>query len=99
VPQIRLALAQLNPVVGDLIGNSAMCLQAVTNAAAQGADVVVLPEMIITGYPVEDLALRPKMHLSLLLRILRWHSKPRDSAKSWYLLATCDGPMTPKPKP
>ena len=36
-----------------------MCLQAVTNAAAQGADVVVLPEMIITGYPVEDLALRP----------------------------------------
>ena len=36
-----------------------MCLQAVKNAAAQGADVVVLPEMIITGYPVEDLALRP----------------------------------------
>jgi NAD+ synthase (glutamine-hydrolysing) len=59
VPQIRLALAQLNPVVGDLIGNSAKCLEAVKNAAAQGADVVVLPEMIITGYPVEDLALRP----------------------------------------
>lgn len=59
MPQIRLALAQLNPVVGDLIGNSAKCLEAVTNAAAQGADVVVLPEMIITGYPVEDLALRP----------------------------------------
>ena len=59
MPQIRLALAQLNPVVGDLIGNSAMCIQAVKNAAAQGADVVVLPEMIITGYPVEDLALRP----------------------------------------
>ncbi|MEY3606236.1 MAG: hypothetical protein RL289_416 [Actinomycetota bacterium] len=59
MPQIRLALAQLNPVVGDLIGNSAKCLEAVKNAAAQGADVVVLPEMIITGYPVEDLALRP----------------------------------------
>jgi len=59
VPQIRLALAQLHPVVGDLIGNSAKCLEAVKNAAAQGADVVVLPEMIITGYPVEDLALRP----------------------------------------
>jgi NAD+ synthase (glutamine-hydrolysing) len=59
VPQIRLALAQLNPVVGDLIGNSAKCLEAVKNAAAQGANVVVLPEMIITGYPVEDLALRP----------------------------------------
>ncbi len=59
MPQIRLALAQLNPVVGDLIGNSAKCLDAVKAAAAQGADIVVLPEMMITGYPVEDLALRP----------------------------------------
>ena len=59
MPQIRLALAQLNPVVGDLIGNSAKCLEAVKSAAAQGADIVVLPEMIISGYPVEDLALRP----------------------------------------
>jgi NAD+ synthase (glutamine-hydrolysing) len=59
VPQIRLALAQLNPVVGDLIGNAAKCLEAVKTASAQGADIVVLPEMVITGYPVEDLALRP----------------------------------------
>jgi NAD+ synthase (glutamine-hydrolysing) len=59
VPQIRLALAQLNPVVGDLSGNSAKCLEAVRAAAARGADIVVLPEMMITGYPVEDLALRP----------------------------------------
>lgn len=59
MPQIRLALAQLNPVVGDLIGNAAKCLDAVKLAASQGADIVVLPEMVITGYPVEDLALRP----------------------------------------
>jgi NAD+ synthase (glutamine-hydrolysing) len=59
VPQIRLALAQLNPVVGDLIGNSAMCIEAVKSAAKAGADIIVLPEMMITGYPVEDLALRP----------------------------------------
>lgn len=59
MPQIRLALAQLNPVVGDLIGNSALCLEAVKSAAKAGADIVVLPEMMITGYPVEDLALRP----------------------------------------
>ena len=59
MPQIRLALAQLNPVVGDLIGNAAKCLEAVKTASAQGADIVVLPEMVITGYPVEDLALRP----------------------------------------
>ncbi len=54
-----MALAQLNPVVGDLSGNSALSLAAVKTAAAQGADIVVLPEMMITGYPVEDLALRP----------------------------------------
>lgn len=59
MPQIRLALAQLNPVVGDLIGNSALCLEAVKTASARGAEIVVLPEMMITGYPVEDLALRP----------------------------------------
>lgn len=59
VPQIRLALVQLNPIVGDLEGNVAKCLDAVKFAAAKGADVVVLPEMVITGYPVEDLALRP----------------------------------------
>lgn len=59
MPHIRLALAQLNPVVGDLSGNSALSLAAVKTAAAQGADIVVLPEMMITGYPVEDLALRP----------------------------------------
>lgn len=59
VPQIRLALAQLNPIVGDISGNVTKCLDAVKLAAAKGADVVVLPEMMITGYPVEDLALRP----------------------------------------
>ena len=59
MPHIRLALAQLNPVVGDLVGNSAKCLEAVRVAAAKGADIVVLPEMMITGYPIEDLALRP----------------------------------------
>ena len=64
MPQIRLALAQLNPVVGDLSGNSAKCLEAVRAAATQGADIVVLPEMMITGYPVEDLALRPSFQSS-----------------------------------
>ncbi|CAB4338810.1 unannotated protein [freshwater metagenome] len=64
MPQIRLALAQINPVVGDLRGNVAKCLQAVKSAAAAGADVVVLPEMVVTGYPVEDLALRPSFQLA-----------------------------------
>lgn len=59
MPQIRLALAQINPIVGDLSGNAELCIQAVREAAAAGADIVLLPEMVIPGYPVEDLALRP----------------------------------------
>ena len=55
---LRLALAQLNPVVGDLEGNAAAVLSAASRAAASGATVVAFPEMMITGYPIEDLALR-----------------------------------------
>ncbi len=59
MPSIRLALAQANPVVGDLAGNASRALAAVSAAAKQGADLVALPEMFLTGYPIEDLALRP----------------------------------------
>ena len=59
VPTIRLALAQINPVVGDLPGNCALSLESIAQAASQGAQLILLPEMVVTGYPVEDLALRP----------------------------------------
>jgi len=58
VPQLRIALAQLNPTVGDLTGNADLIVDAVRQAAAAGAHVVVCSEMALTGYPVEDLALR-----------------------------------------
>jgi NAD+ synthase (glutamine-hydrolysing) len=58
VPQLRLALAQVNPTVGDLAGNSAIALESVREAATRGAHLVVLPEMMLTGYPIEDLSLR-----------------------------------------
>ncbi len=57
--KLSVALAQINPTVGDLAGNSALILESVTAAKAQGAHLIVFPEMIVTGYPVEDLALRP----------------------------------------
>lgn len=57
--QLRLALAQINPTVGDLAGNCALIESAVAEAAHKGAHLVVFPEMVVTGYPVEDLALRP----------------------------------------
>ncbi len=58
MPALRLALAQVNPCVGDLEGNAAIVLDACRKAAAAGADLVALPEMVVTGYPIEDLALR-----------------------------------------
>lgn len=54
--RIRFALAQVNPIVGDLSGNSAMVIARVREAREQGAAVAVFPEMVLTGYPVEDLA-------------------------------------------
>jgi len=64
MPNIRLALAQVNPVVGDLAGNAELALNAVQSAAKSGAQIVALPEMLIPGYPIEDLALRPSFQLA-----------------------------------
>jgi len=55
---LRLALAQVNPRLGDLDGNAALILRYVAHAHAAGADMVAFPEMVLTGYPIEDLALR-----------------------------------------
>ena len=56
--QIRIALAQINPTVGDLAANADLISKHARDAANAGAVVVVYPEMIVTGYPVEDLATR-----------------------------------------
>ena len=55
--QMRLALAQVNPTVGDLSGNARAVRDWTARAAAAGAHLVAFPEMMLTGYPVEDLAL------------------------------------------
>jgi NAD+ synthase (glutamine-hydrolysing) len=56
---MRLALAQINAVVGDLEGNRERILTALSDARSEKADVVLLPELAVTGYPPEDLLLRP----------------------------------------
>ena len=56
---LRVALAQLNPTVGDLDGNLARLLDAYDRAEAAGCDVVAFPELSVTGYPPEDLVLKP----------------------------------------
>jgi len=55
---MRVAIAQVNPVVGDLRGNRGLVEEAAEKAVGAGADVVVLPEMVLTGYPPMDLLLR-----------------------------------------
>ncbi|MDR1426688.1 MAG: NAD+ synthase, partial [Bifidobacteriaceae bacterium] len=55
---LSVALAQIDPTVGDLTGNASLILDAAVAAAARGARLIVLPEMALTGYPIEDLALR-----------------------------------------
>ena len=58
MPWLRIALAQVNPTVGDLDHNADLIVAWSRKAAEAGADLVVFPEMMLTGYPVEDLALR-----------------------------------------
>ncbi|MGC0332386.1 NAD+ synthase (glutamine-hydrolyzing) [Streptomyces sp. SAI-170] len=58
VPQLRLALNQIDSRVGDIAGNTETILRWTRHSAEQGAHLVAFPEMVLTGYPVEDLALR-----------------------------------------
>src|SRR2546423_1096951 len=56
---MKLALAQVDPIVGDLKGNRELILARIEEAKTAGADLVLLPELAVTGYPPEDLLLRP----------------------------------------
>jgi len=57
---LRLALAQINPTVGDLAGNASKILKWMGKAKRKKADIVVFPELAVTGYPPEDLVLKPQ---------------------------------------
>src|SRR2546430_16455516 len=55
---LRVALAQVNPIVGDLDGNASLITDRIKEAREKGADVVCFPELALTGYPPEDLVLK-----------------------------------------
>ena len=67
--QIRVALAQINPTVGDLKNNAELVSKYAFDAANAGAAVVVYPEMVLTGYPVEDLATRPSFRAASITAV------------------------------
>jgi NAD+ synthase (glutamine-hydrolysing) len=69
----RIALAQVNPTVGDLQGNSRLVSGYIAKAKRAGADLVAFPELVLTGYPPEDLLLKPSftdLNLKILDRIV-----------------------------
>ncbi len=71
---LRLGLAQINTTVGDLDGNAAKVLEYVGQARELGVDLISFPELTITGYPPEDLLLRPQFirdNLSVLQRVVK----------------------------
>src|SRR5512138_2243618 len=71
--QLRLAMAQINVVVGDVDGNARKILQWIDRARGLEADIVTFPELALTGYPPEDLLLKPQFidaNLSALQKII-----------------------------
>lgn len=61
---LKIVMAQVNPLVGDIPGNTQLVIESVRQASSeQGADIVVFPELTLTGYPPEDLLLRPSLSL------------------------------------
>jgi NAD+ synthase (glutamine-hydrolysing) len=71
---LRIALAQINPTVGDFEGNVSKIIDYIKKARKEGADVVAFPELAITGYPPEDLLLKPKFiedNLEAMKRVQR----------------------------
>lgn len=100
--KLRVALAQVNPTVGDLVGNAALIKDGVAAAAAQGAQIAIFPEMVLTGYPVEDLALRPSFQQAsrAALAKLATEIDPNIVAIVGYLdqVVTTDGAGKPQNK-
>lgn len=69
--QMRIALAQVNPAVGDLEGNAELVVSLSRQAVHSGAHLVVFPEMMLCGYPIEDLAVRPSFQQASLAAVER----------------------------
>ncbi|MEX2671694.1 MAG: NAD+ synthase [Phycisphaeraceae bacterium] len=77
---MKIALAQINPTVGDIDGNATLIRRALHRAAEQGASLVVLPEMAIIGYPPKDLLLKPAVIRECVQAVEELASECRDVA-------------------
>ena len=75
---LRLVMAQINTTVGDLDGNTAKILRCIDEAKRFQADLIAFPEMAITGYPPEDLLLRPSFLSSNIDKMLEVARNSKD---------------------
>ena len=67
--RLAIAVAQLNPIVGDIAGNAERARAARAEAARAGAELVALPELFLSGYPPEDLVLKPALQAACRAKI------------------------------
>jgi NAD+ synthase (glutamine-hydrolysing) len=94
-----LALGQTNPVVGDLAANSRQIFEAAREAARQGADILAVGEMALSGYPIEDLASRPSFLVEAHEAVDRLAKRLQDSGLGELVVVVGhpDGPFEPRP--
>ena len=93
---MRLALAQINPLVGDLQGNAELILAAASKVQNQGADVLLTPELSLWGYPPRDLLLQPA-RIAAQAELLQWMSQQLDS-ELMLLVGVCLLYTSPSPR-
>ncbi len=86
--RLTIALAQLNPTVGDVAGNVERARQARAEAAAAGADLIVFPELFLIGYPPEDLVLKPALQAAAQAAARELAAETADGGPAM-LLPTC----------
>ena len=100
IGQLRISLAQINPTLGDLTGNSDLILEYAAKASAAGAHVLLFPEMVITGYPVEDLALRQTFRVASKAAVLEVADRLADQGFGEILtvIGYLDGSAEQKPQ-
>ncbi|GAA2222311.1 NAD+ synthase [Herbiconiux moechotypicola] len=98
MPRLRLALAQTNPVLGDLEGNSRSVVRLVQDAVAAGADLVAFGEMVVSGYPIEDLAQRPSFLAAAHARVERLAQELAEAGLGEVpvIVGHPDGPFEPR---
>jgi len=77
---LTIVMAQINPLVGDIDGNTDLIIESSHQAQALGADMVVFPELTLCGYPPEDLLLRPSMAHRIELALARLLAEPLSCA-------------------